>query len=177
MVICIQRQRSRRKHSYQFYGLFQTTFRRYKRCDHRLSRCPACDRSFDIDLERLGNPGWNWESYQKYCKKAEGSAIFAKLRTAYTDEHFVSFRPPNPEVAAANRQICVPGAHGETGPLTTSFPEYLLAADLYFEQVGASSCFFDTCLLILLVAGIAHSGDQSSARSGEFEGARLISLN
>ena len=23
------------------------------------------------DLERLGNPGWNWNNYQKYCHKVE----------------------------------------------------------------------------------------------------------
>ena len=26
---------------------------------------------YNADLERLGNPGWNWDNYHKYCHKVE----------------------------------------------------------------------------------------------------------
>jgi hypothetical protein len=26
---------------------------------------------FTLDLERLGNPGWNWENYDKYVTRTE----------------------------------------------------------------------------------------------------------
>lgn len=31
------------------------------------------------DIERLGNPGWNWENYQKYSHKVERSVIDSEI--------------------------------------------------------------------------------------------------
>lgn len=49
-----------------------------------------------VDLERLGNPGWNWANFQKYIARAEGydassSPIFFLRRQ---QRRFV---PPTPE--------------------------------------------------------------------------------
>lgn len=55
-------------------------------------------------LEALGNPGWNWESFQKYAKKAEG------------------FRASLPREADNDfRDLYHPDSVGHDGPLTLSF--------------------------------------------------------
>ena len=35
--------------------------------------------SFSTDIERLGNPGWNWSNYQKYIARTEGQVITSTL--------------------------------------------------------------------------------------------------
>ncbi|CAL1710572.1 unnamed protein product [Somion occarium] len=60
-------------------------------------------------LERLGNPGWNWESLLKYMKKSEHLQI------------------PNitPDQAVAYAVVPDPNLHGTNGPIAKSFPPHV----------------------------------------------------
>ncbi|KAF8860625.1 alcohol oxidase [Acephala macrosclerotiorum] len=61
----------------------------------------------DIDAwEKLGNPGWNFDTLQPYYRKAE------------------TFNPPSAAIAEAlGTAIIDPKLHGTSGPVQTSFPE------------------------------------------------------
>ncbi|ETW76893.1 GMC oxidoreductase 10 [Heterobasidion irregulare TC 32-1] len=65
------------------------------------------------DLERLGNPGWNWANLQKYIARAEG------------------FVPPTPEEIKEHELI---GAENwklrEKGPIDLAIPKRFLSGDL-----------------------------------------------
>ncbi|GJE91044.1 GMC family oxidoreductase [Phanerochaete sordida] len=68
-------------------------------------------------LEALGNPGWNWETYQTYAKKAEG------------------FQAPLPrEIDDGFRDLYHPDSVGHDGPLTLSFVPTGCGADAAFQQ-------------------------------------------
>ncbi|EKM58756.1 uncharacterized protein PHACADRAFT_135864 [Phanerochaete carnosa HHB-10118-sp] len=68
-------------------------------------------------LEALGNPGWNWETFQKYAKKAEG------------------FRTPCPrEIDGGFRDLYNSDSVGHSGPLTLSFAPTGTGADAAFQQ-------------------------------------------
>ncbi|KDQ20144.1 hypothetical protein BOTBODRAFT_27554 [Botryobasidium botryosum FD-172 SS1] len=54
-------------------------------------------------IERLGNPGWNWERYLRYAKKAE------------------RFTPPKPEDADKHGLHFNLDAHGTNGPVRMGF--------------------------------------------------------
>ena len=45
-------------------------------------------------LEELGNPGWNWESFDKYSLKSERYVAVQKRRDATLSEGADSFTPP-----------------------------------------------------------------------------------
>ncbi|KAH8111295.1 GMC oxidoreductase [Phellopilus nigrolimitatus] len=76
----------------------------------------------DIDAwEKLGNPGWNWERFSKSLKKTEG------------------FTPPTDENAARYKQVFNPDAHGTSGPLKTSFPGFVMAGDVPFQETVLNS--------------------------------------
>ncbi|TDL21811.1 GMC oxidoreductase [Rickenella mellea] len=59
------------------------------------------------DWEKLGNPGWNWERFQKYAKKMEG------------------FHPSGPEAQELHRQKTIISSHGLDGPVKTMFPKWV----------------------------------------------------
>ncbi|KLO15577.1 alcohol oxidase [Schizopora paradoxa] len=59
---------------------------------------------FDVDaFERLGNPGWNWSSFDKYSKRSEGFASESKN----TDKELLAHDD---------------NSHGQSGPIITSYP-------------------------------------------------------
>ncbi|KAJ6522467.1 alcohol oxidase [Mycena capillaripes] len=62
----------------------------------------------EIDaIGALGNPGWNGQNLFKYMRKAE------------------TFTHPDPLYAVANNLTFIPAAHGNTGPVHTSFPKFI----------------------------------------------------
>ncbi|TFK48618.1 alcohol oxidase [Heliocybe sulcata] len=68
------------------------------------------------DIERLGNPGWNWENYEAYCHKTE-TCVY-----------------PTPEIVTKHG-LRIEGWHkGSTGPLTTAFPTKINAAELQIQK-------------------------------------------
>ncbi|KAH9033854.1 GMC oxidoreductase [Lactarius hengduanensis] len=65
---------------------------------HQLLRLHASPGSSDIDaIEKLGNPGWNWENYLRYSRKSE------------------RFTPPDAKEAEAERLHYDPAHHGTDG--------------------------------------------------------------
>ncbi|EKM50933.1 uncharacterized protein PHACADRAFT_262829 [Phanerochaete carnosa HHB-10118-sp] len=73
-------------------------------------------------LETLGNPGWNWSSYQKYANKAEG---FRTPAPAIMDEDF--------------RNLYNPDSVGHDGNLTLSFVPTGSNADSAFQKSLANN--------------------------------------
>ncbi|EKM50075.1 uncharacterized protein PHACADRAFT_213839 [Phanerochaete carnosa HHB-10118-sp] len=87
-------------------------------------------------LEALGNPGWNWESYQKYIKKAEGY-----LRSCrYAHRRSVSVIADSAYLALARSTIASETSITRTPsdtmarPLTVSFVPTGSGADAAFQQ-------------------------------------------
>lgn len=74
----------------------------------------------DIDaIEKLGNPGWNWETYLRYSKKSE------------------RFTPPDAEEAEAEHLHYDPAHHGTDGPIATCYPPLRTGWDnLYQSALG-----------------------------------------
>ncbi|KAH9967749.1 hypothetical protein BGW80DRAFT_1462090 [Lactifluus volemus] len=74
----------------------------------------------DIDaIEKLGNPGWNWETYIRYSRKSE------------------RFTPPSAQEEAAERLHFDPAHHGINGPISTCYPPLRSGWDtLYQDTLG-----------------------------------------
>ncbi|KAI9433324.1 GMC oxidoreductase [Lactarius indigo] len=74
----------------------------------------------DIDaIEKLGNPGWNWETYLRYSRKSE------------------RFTPPDAKEAEAERLHYDPAHHGTDGPISTCYPPMRTGWDnLYQDALG-----------------------------------------
>ncbi|KZT28136.1 GMC oxidoreductase [Neolentinus lepideus HHB14362 ss-1] len=68
------------------------------------------------DIERLGNPGWNWENYQKYSHRTE------------------KFVYPTPEFEKSNKMDLNHWRSGNEGPLLTAFPAKIPKAELEVQQ-------------------------------------------
>ena len=62
----------------------------------------------------------------------------------------VRFIPPNTEIAEKNRQSFKPGAHGYVGPLTTSFPEFVSAAEVPIQEVWQHNSPVSLLLIVTL---------------------------
>ncbi|KDQ20011.1 hypothetical protein BOTBODRAFT_62375 [Botryobasidium botryosum FD-172 SS1] len=78
--------------------------------------------SHDFDaIERLGNPGWNWDQYLKYSKKAE------------------TFQPPTQDEITKYGYQPNPDRHGKNGPLHVAFPASLSACEGVFQQTLANA--------------------------------------
>ncbi|TDL21863.1 GMC oxidoreductase [Rickenella mellea] len=75
---------------------------------HVWNKPPAGDIG---DWEKLGNPGWNWERFQKYAKKIEG------------------FTPPTTEAQEMYRQNTNLSSHGVDGLIKTSFPKWVFTGE------------------------------------------------
>ena len=55
-----------------------------------------CSHLVALDIERLGNPGWNWANFQKYVARTEGcAALFDTLVRACS--RTTSFVEPSAE--------------------------------------------------------------------------------
>ncbi|THH05003.1 hypothetical protein EW146_g10019 [Bondarzewia mesenterica] len=68
------------------------------------------------EIEKLGNPGWNWKNYQKYSQKVE------------------RFIAPSAE-AAKKHDLRVDGwTNGTEGPLITSFPKTIISTELEYQK-------------------------------------------
>ncbi|TDL16626.1 FAD/NAD(P)-binding domain-containing protein [Rickenella mellea] len=75
----------------------------------------------DVDAwEKLGNPGWNWELFQKYAKKAE------------------SFTASSPERQELYRQEPHLSSHGVDGPLKTKFPDWVFKGEVTIQNAMQS---------------------------------------
>ncbi|KAF8485370.1 GMC oxidoreductase [Russula ochroleuca] len=74
----------------------------------------------DIDaIEKLGNPGWNWETYMRYSRKSE------------------RFTPPSAQEAAAERLHFNPAHHGTDGPISSCYAPLRAGWDyLYQDTLG-----------------------------------------
>ncbi|TFK47587.1 alcohol oxidase [Heliocybe sulcata] len=68
------------------------------------------------DIERLGNPGWNWKNYETYSHRTE-TCIY-----------------PTPEIVTKHGLKIEGWKNGTTGPLLTSFPAKINAAELKIQQ-------------------------------------------
>ncbi|KAH9850810.1 GMC oxidoreductase [Lenzites betulinus] len=68
------------------------------------------------DLERLGNPGWNWASYEKYLQRTEG------------------FVPPSAKIQEEMKLKFDAWNMGTEGPLRISFPGTIDRAELKVQQ-------------------------------------------
>ncbi|TFK47573.1 alcohol oxidase [Heliocybe sulcata] len=68
------------------------------------------------DWERLGNPGWNWKNYQKYALRTE-TCIY-----------------PAEEIVTKHGLKIKGWNNGTSGPLLTSFPAKISAAELEVQQ-------------------------------------------
>ncbi|PIL34201.1 hypothetical protein GSI_03912 [Ganoderma sinense ZZ0214-1] len=73
----------------------------------------ASAREYDA-IEALGNPGWNWNEFLKYFKKAETTL------------------PPDPDVAAKHHlRDLDPRFHGDSGPLVKSYAAHYSIGTLH----------------------------------------------
>ncbi|KAI1796448.1 alcohol oxidase [Ganoderma leucocontextum] len=73
----------------------------------------ASAREYDA-IEALGNPGWNWNEFLKYFKKAETTL------------------PPDPDVAAKHHLRDIdPQFHGGSGPLVKSYSAHYSIGTLH----------------------------------------------
>ncbi|KAI0246784.1 hypothetical protein BJV78DRAFT_1286116 [Lactifluus subvellereus] len=74
----------------------------------------------DIDaIEKLGNPGWNWDTYLRYSRKSE------------------RFAPPSAQEAAAERLHFDPAHHGTDVPISTCYSPLRSGWDsLYQDTLG-----------------------------------------
>ncbi|KAJ7688612.1 GMC oxidoreductase [Mycena rosella] len=71
----------------------------------------------DIDaIEKLGNPGWNWDEYQKYSQKSE------------------TFHPPGQEQMDVYPYSYESSFHGTSGPIHTLTPFHFPAIDTLFQR-------------------------------------------
>ncbi|EIM79352.1 GMC oxidoreductase [Stereum hirsutum FP-91666 SS1] len=74
------------------------------------------------DFERLGNPGWNWKNFEKYCAKAEG---------------FV--KPSAEEIEKHGLHSVGEWKMGEDGPIKLAIPSRASGADLDAIKVMKSA--------------------------------------
>jgi choline dehydrogenase-like flavoprotein len=73
---------------------------------------------FVLAIEKLGNPGWNWEAHLRYSRKSEryvtfqrvGVSLYLLLLTPRS-----RFTPPTAQEAAAERLHFNPAHHGTDG--------------------------------------------------------------
>ncbi|KAF7345021.1 GMC oxidoreductase [Mycena venus] len=71
----------------------------------------------DIDaIEKLGNPGWNWDEYIRYSRRSE------------------SFHPPAQEQMDLYPHTYETKLHGTSGPIHTTIPFHCHAIDLLFQK-------------------------------------------
>ncbi|KAI0331245.1 GMC oxidoreductase [Cubamyces sp. BRFM 1775] len=68
------------------------------------------------DLERLGNPGWNWKNYEKYIQRTEG------------------FVPPSEEVKQKLQLNMHTWNLGRNGPLGVAYPHTIDKAELDVQE-------------------------------------------
>ncbi|CDO76652.1 GMC oxidoreductase [Trametes cinnabarina] len=69
-----------------------------------------------IDFERLGNPGWNWNNYEKYIRRTE------------------RFTPPSEEVQRALNMNFDNWSLGTDGPLEIAYPSSIDEGELKVQQ-------------------------------------------
>ncbi|KAF8519998.1 GMC oxidoreductase [Hysterangium stoloniferum] len=70
----------------------------------------------DVDaIEKLGNPGWNWESFFKYSKKSE---TFHEPTAEQLSLYPLTFKPEN---------------RGNSGPVQTEFPRQMLSLEVPWQ--------------------------------------------
>ncbi|KZT25856.1 GMC oxidoreductase [Neolentinus lepideus HHB14362 ss-1] len=86
----------------------------------------------DIDAyETLGNPGWNWESFEKYCKRSERyDADELYPRSVSTESTAWRFIPGRPEALSKYGQKYEQDTLGIDGNLALSFPAVVSGGDL-----------------------------------------------
>ncbi|PPQ82754.1 hypothetical protein CVT25_009225 [Psilocybe cyanescens] len=71
----------------------------------------------DIDaIEQLGNPGWNWEDFEKYSKKSE------------------TFHPPRSEVTDRYPHSVNLRHRGSTGPVQVTIAPHFYTLDILFQD-------------------------------------------
>ncbi|KAI0287233.1 GMC oxidoreductase [Russula brevipes] len=71
----------------------------------------------DVDaIGKLGNPGWNWETFLRYSRKSE------------------RFTPPSAQEAEAERLHFNPAHHGTDGPISTCYPPLRSGWDNLFQD-------------------------------------------
>ncbi|KAI0278556.1 GMC oxidoreductase [Russula aff. rugulosa BPL654] len=71
----------------------------------------------DIDaIEKLGNPGWNWDAHLKYAKKSE------------------RFVPPSAQEAETERLHFNPAHHGTDGPISTCYAPLRSGWDTMYQD-------------------------------------------
>ncbi|KAL0952842.1 hypothetical protein HGRIS_007067 [Hohenbuehelia grisea] len=77
--------------------------------------------AFDIDaFEKLGNPGWNWESYHSYSKRSE------------------RFHPAIEEFAANKQNAFDPVSSGTSGPIQVTVPFFYDTLEALFQKTLAN---------------------------------------
>ncbi|TFK27277.1 GMC oxidoreductase [Coprinopsis marcescibilis] len=77
--------------------------------------------AYDIDaFEKLGNPGWNWASFEEYSKKSE------------------TFHPVVEEIANNFPQTYNPKSLGTSGPIQVTVPLQAHTVDIIFQDALAA---------------------------------------
>ena len=67
-------------------------------------------------IEKLGNPGWNWETYVRYSKKSERYVVRVVLRKLDPPADYLRrFTPPDAGEAEAEHLHYEPAHHGTDG--------------------------------------------------------------
>ncbi|KAJ7156148.1 GMC oxidoreductase [Mycena filopes] len=75
----------------------------------------------DVDaIEKLGNPGWNWQEYMKYSQRSE------------------TFHPPAQEQMDAYPHTYDTELHGTSGPIHTTIPFHYHTVDALFQETLAN---------------------------------------
>ncbi|KDQ52343.1 GMC oxidoreductase [Jaapia argillacea MUCL 33604] len=71
----------------------------------------------DVDaIEKLGNPGWNWDDYAMYTKRSE------------------TFHPPTPTQSTLYPHTFEPTNRGTSGPIQTTIPHLVHTIDELFQE-------------------------------------------
>lgn len=96
-----------------------------------------------IDIEKLGNPGWNWKNLHKYMARTEGwESNFLhseKWSIHHADRITYRFTQPNEEVA---KRIGISPDNwelGRQGPLKLNYPPTIPEGELIIQEVRLSN--------------------------------------
>lgn len=81
--------------------------------------------------------GLNSTSVQRKVK-GENARLY-QPPSSVTDRYGHSFSLPDEETAQKYRQECNPAAHGSSGPLKTSYPQFIMEPEIPFHQVHGLS--------------------------------------
>lgn len=115
--------------------------------------------TFHPVIEKLGNPGWNWDNYLRYSKKPETFVSFSKLCCVSLHLDVLVSKSPSVRVGHSNLPttlnisatkvftfpslISVP-SHSRVGPLTVTFAPVVSGVEHLYQAVCSILFCFPT---------------------------------